>query len=653
MNFFEAQDRSRRNTRRLVFLYVLATLIIVAMVTSVVGVVFGQWLHSGGPSPIGAEWLARNTPLFATTALSTTGFIGLATAYKVARLSSGGSRVALDMGGSAVPSDVTDPLRRRLRNVVEEMAIASGVPVPEIFVLEEESAINAFAAGFSPDDAAIAVTRGTLESLDRDELQGVVAHEFSHILNGDMRLNIRLMGVLFGILAIGIIGRLILRGSRHGSFRSSSNDRGGAAIGVVLGIALFVIGYVGVFMGRLIKAGVSRQREFLADASAVQFTRQTDGIAGALRKIAGYSEGSRLRATDPEEISHMLFAGGIRSISAMLATHPPIEERIRALDPSFDPSRLEPVDSGTLARGVGLRDESDAITGPVSGFSGRTTVEPGDWLTHAGNPGDEHVRFAGSLRRSIPELLHAAAHSKDQSPLLAVALVLDTDQIERQRQLAFLNARLGDLRTRRIAALHEEYATLGPQYRLALLDVAFPALKDRPAAELNFLIELVDALIEMDGRVDLAEYSFARVLQGQLGDAAAPRRILRGNQRLSGNRRALTAARTLLGVFAYRGHGSQGESEAAYRAGISKLPVGPRALADWAELRPPGDWVGAMDGALDELNGLRALDKQTVLSALITVARYDAGITLGESEMLRAVASVLQCPLPPLVGDRR
>jgi Zn-dependent protease with chaperone function len=311
MNFFDAQDKARRSTRWLVIVYIIATILIVAGVTLVVGIALHMMFRGDRPP---------EPAILGFTAAATTLFILGATLYKTTRLSSGGGRVAQDMGGTRVPPDVQDPFRRRLRNVVEEMAIASGVPVPEIYVLEEESGINAFAAGYTPADAAVAVTRGTLELLERDELQGVIAHEFSHILNGDMRLNIRLMGVLFGIMVLGLIGRTII------------------------GLGLLILGWIGVFFARLIKAAVSRQREFLADASAVQFTRQTAGIANALKKIGGYSRHSYIKSVDPEEISHMLFAGGIAHLRALFATHPPLTERIRALDPGFRESDYPKVD---------------------------------------------------------------------------------------------------------------------------------------------------------------------------------------------------------------------------------------------------------------------------------------------------------------------
>jgi Zn-dependent protease with chaperone function len=281
LDFFDAQDKRRRATRWLVLVFLLATTVIIAAVTLIVAAALALAQPQLAAGALDPAWLSANAGLLATVAGATAGVIGLASLYRTARLSAGGGQVARELGATPVPTDVQDPLRRRLRNVVEEMAIASGVPVPEIYVLEQEPGINAFAAGFNPGDAAVAVTRGTLETLDRDELQGVVAHEFSHILNGDMRLNIRLMGLLFGILAIALAGRMVLRGTRHVRV-SGRSGRNGAPVVLVVGVGLFLIGSIGVLFARLIKAGVSRQREYLADASAVQFTRQTQGIAGAL-----------------------------------------------------------------------------------------------------------------------------------------------------------------------------------------------------------------------------------------------------------------------------------------------------------------------------------------------------------------------------------
>ena len=361
MNFFDAQSKAKRATRWLVVVYVVATLLIVAGVTAIVWAAF---YNSANTARV------TDPSLLIAAALATVALILGSTLYKTAVLSSGGGRVALDLGGTLVPPDVRDPLRRRLRNVVEEMAIASGVPVPEIYVLESENGINAFAAGFAPTDAAIAVTRGTLELLDRDELQGVIAHEFSHILNGDMRLNIRMMGVLFGIMVIGIIGRMVLRGGYYSGISSSRRNKGAPAI-MAIGLGLTLLGWIGVLFARIIKAAVSRQREYLADASAVQFTRQTSGIANALKKIGGYSGKSFFHAADPEEVSHMLFAGGLARLSSMFATHPPLTERIQALEPSFrsgdypqvDLRQRQPVVTAEAASGLTASAAPEAAAG--------------------------------------------------------------------------------------------------------------------------------------------------------------------------------------------------------------------------------------------------------------------------------------------------
>lgn len=325
MNFFERQRQLRRLSVRLVLLFAIAVVGIIVTVDLAVLFAFNAFDASVG----------NIAGIVAVASLATAAVIALATLYRMATLKGGGGRVARELGGDYVPEDTVDPQLRRLRNVVEEISIASGVPVPEIYVLQNEASINAFAAGWSTSDAAIAVTRGALERLNRDELQGVIAHEFSHVVNGDMRLNIRLMGLLFGILFLAVAGETILR---SGVFTRSRNEKSGGNPLPLIGIALLVAGYIGVLVGRVIKASVSRQREYLADASAVQFTRQTSGLAGALKKIAGLPAGSKLVSPKTEEVGHMLFATG--KLSAIFATHPPLPDRIKALDPTFDPAQL-------------------------------------------------------------------------------------------------------------------------------------------------------------------------------------------------------------------------------------------------------------------------------------------------------------------------
>ena len=330
MDFFERQDQARRNTKLLVAYFIAAVILIVAAVYLVIAALFLREKYE--PGTIAWLWHAK---LFWGVTLGTLAIILGGTLYKMSEVSGGGGAVAKMLGGRLLNPGTQDEHERKLLNVVEEMSIASGTPVPEVYVLDQEESINAFAAGHTTNDAAIGVTRGCARTLSRDELQGVIGHEFSHILNGDMRLNVRLIGIVHGILCIAILGRILLRTGSSSS--SGSGNRKGSNPLPVIGVALLIIGGIGVLFGRLIKSAVSRQREFLADAAAVQFTRNPAGLSGALKKIGGYVFGSRLLTPHAEEASHLYFGNGLgEAWFGLMATHPPLDERIRAIDPSFD-----------------------------------------------------------------------------------------------------------------------------------------------------------------------------------------------------------------------------------------------------------------------------------------------------------------------------
>ena len=629
MNFFDAQDRARRSTRWLVVVYVVATILIVAGVTLIVGV---------GLNAVGQYDSLADPTILGFTAVATTLFILGATLYKTTVLSSGGGRVAQDMGGTRVPPDVTDPLRRRLRNVVEEMAIASGVPVPEIYVLEQESSINAFAAGFTPGDAAVAVTRGTLELLERDELQGVIAHEFSHILNGDMRLNIRMMGVLFGIMVLGIIGRLIVRGSYHSSIVSSRRKGGSSGI-MFIGLGLLILGWIGVFFARIVKAAVSRQREFLADASAVQFTRQTDGIANALKKIGGFSRHSYIESVDPEEVSHMLFAGGIARLTSVFATHPPLTERIQALDPSFrerDYPDVDPRQRRTVKKSPQVAGFAEAGVAPQD-----AAAVAGNIAAAVGRPEPQHVEYAQRIRRNIPEVLYDAAHAPEEAFLLTVALVLDEPHAG--RQLHIIEEQLGAERATLVRTYFEEIRKLGPRYRLPLLEIAFPMLRARPRSQMEYLLKLVRRLIEIDGHVDISEFCIYRVLASHLSQAADPVAEKTGNR--APRKKARDAALDVLRIVADQGNDDAEAREHAYQAGVS-------TFGDWAtaeKARSDGEQtVEVLGRGLDVLRKMNSAGRKSLLQAVSNTITHDGKLNLREAELLRAICASLDCPLPPL-----
>ncbi|MEM7281517.1 MAG: M48 family metallopeptidase [Pseudomonadota bacterium] len=648
MNFFDRQDNARKTTTRLIILFVIAVVAVVLAIDLVVAAILAT-TQVGSPLALAALPLeGQNLSILAGSSLATLGLIGVSSLVKVTTLSAGGGKVARSLGGTLITPDVQDPLRQRLHNVVEEMAIASGVPVPEVYVLEEEEGINAFAAGFTTGDAAVAVTRGALDRLTRAELQGVIAHEFSHILNGDMRINMRLIGILFGILVIGMMGRIILRSGSRSSF-SRSNNRGGSAFAI--GAALFVVGYVGFFFGRLIKAAVSRQREYLADASAVQFTRQTDGLAGALKKIGGFPSGSEVKDPSAEEVSHMFFAKGFASLKSVFATHPPLNERIQALEPSFKASDF----------GVGLPEPQDLDAWSqinnerVSAFAytpeaNRVEVVVDEVTDSVGNPTMAHVHHAAEVRASLPQTLYEASQGQEGAMLLLIALILNPVRATRHRQLGAVRGKLGVRRANKAVRFFDELAELGHQYRLPLLELAFPTLKARPASELEFLTEFVEELVQLDGKVEPFEYALMRMLLVHLGDAKRPRRSLSRRHTLK-LEEALPEVAQLLSVVAWVGGHSNEESAAnAFGQGRTYIldSVG-EGNDNFSDFEKPEDWLDHMDHALDQCDRLEDHDKEVLIHALAVTIVHDGVVTQSEGEFLRAICASIHCPLPPLI----
>jgi len=626
MNFFDAQDKARRSTRRLIIVYLLATALIVAGVSFVVAFALTTTTTTSAGRTIGDP-----TPIVVAAAVITTLVILGATLIKTMTLSTGGAKVATSMGGVPVDPDTRDPLRRRLRNVVEEMAIASGTPMPDLFVLEAESGINAFAAGYTPGDAAIAVTRGALEVLDRDELQGVIAHEFSHVLNGDMRLNIRMMGVLYGIMVIGLLGRTVLRGSHYGALSSRRNKNGGAIL--FIGIGLAVAGWVGVFAARLIKAAVSRQREHLADASAVQFTRQTSGIAGALKKIGGYEPATLIRSTDPEEVSHMLFGPGLK-FSSMFATHPPLDERIRALEPNFSADDYVPVT-------VAVRQQvADEAASQIAGFAA-ASPERRPVMEAIGNPTAENIAVAQQLRIEMPQRLYDAAHSTDGAFQLTIALLIDVEEASFDRQRQVLSEQLGD---RHSAEIFELARLIGQQeraIRLPLLEIAFPALKRRPKGQLDYLLNLLHTLMTVDGHISIFEFCYYRVIVANVKHATDPT-ARPGRQKLT-RRDVRDATLSLLRIVAIAGHRTAADAEKAFAAGRATLPSW---AADAAFDASAGYSADALDSALTLLSSLNLRSRERLVRALTAVVTDDGVVEGPEAELMRATCAVFDCPLP-------
>ncbi|MCH9048708.1 MAG: M48 family metallopeptidase, partial [Proteobacteria bacterium] len=441
MNFFESQDRVRKNTFQLVFLFTLAVVTLIIMTNLLVMVVFGyinsEQMQDGGTLLQQMDWQT-----FAAVSAGVGVVVLAGSLYKIMALSAGGKTVAEALGGKLIPQNTDDLKQRKLLNVVEEMAIASGTPAPPVYLLVDEPGINAFAAGFSPRDAVIGVTQGTIDHLSRDQLQGVIAHEFSHIFNGDMRLNIRLMGVLNGILIIGIIGYFILYSAAF-SRRGRSSGKGAGGI-LVLGIGLMVIGFAGTFFGGLIKAAVSRQREYLADASAVQFTRNPDGIAGALKRIGGLEFGSKVENPGAPEVSHAFFAQGISGfMQSLSATHPPLAKRILRIDPHWN-GNFESSDKTDSPRDEKEADKKESMTREelakkvATVVTGVAMADVTKAIDQIGNPKQETINYARSLISELPMVIKEAAREPYGARAVIYSLVLDPGQEVRGRQLKHL-----------------------------------------------------------------------------------------------------------------------------------------------------------------------------------------------------------------------
>jgi len=633
MNFFQRQHDVRRLSRRLVVLFVLAVVTLVVIVDLVTFLALDM---AGQPAEFTLNLLI-GVSAFMIIAIGLTSFV-----RTLMLRNGGGGKVARSLGGMLVPENTPDPRLRRLRNVVEEMAIASGTPVPEVYVLPDENGINAFAAGFTPADAAVAVTHGALERLNRDELQGVIAHEFSHVVNGDMRLNIRLMGVLFGILGLAVIGRILL---------ATRGDRNPLPL---IGLVLMVVGYIGVFFGRLIKAAVSRQREYLADASAVQYTRQTEGLTSALKKIGGLDGGSRLAAKRAEDVSHMLFGEG-RKFSSWFATHPPLEQRIKTLDPTFDPRQLEALSRQWQTQPPSGMREDQAMGLAPAGYQplpppqAVMPVHPSHVVASIGTaaaPSAVAHQRAGAILASIPApLLDRARHPETVLPLVLGLLMAGAPGPDGVRH-QIIAGRFGPSVATSARSLAAELTTLHPVLRLPLAELAFPVLRrhPRPDAVMACIHELAGA----DGQLDLHEYCLSRLLHRELYESR--HRTSPWTGRRQPQEAVNRAVATLIAVLARAGHADPAAARAAYLAGLAQVvPSAPRPSTPLPFAPVPPAMLEQVWPVLDGLDGP---EKEFLVTGMVTVIGHDGVMTVSEIELLRTVCALLHCPLPPLADVR-
>ncbi|HAS8609682.1 TPA: Zn-dependent protease [Vibrio vulnificus] len=613
MDFFQHQDVARQRTGLLVFLFIFAVLTITALVSTLsIAIYLGVTEAPFDPHTA----VSYSLICFAGVAF----VIAMSSLIRLSDLKSNGGRgVAESMGGKLISTDTTSSKHRQLLNVVEEMAIAAGVPVPPVYLMEHERGINVFAAGMSIDDAVIGITQGALDSFSRDELQGVIAHEFSHILNGDMRLNTRLIGILFGITCIAHFGHLVLDNMPRSSrvSRSSSDSDKGFAIIFMIALVCLVLGWLGTLFGSMIKAAISRQREFLADASAVQFTRNDQGIAGALKKIGGYSYGSTLNARSTSEFSHMMFGQAqLSGLSGFFATHPPLEERIRRIEPQWDgsfkraSSQQAPAFDSQMSSGFSSQQHSQYVE----------EVPSSDQLSEIGQ----------QLIGQLPQPLIDIAREPYSARFIAFALIHDGS--DRQREMIKCHVPPASQPQLLPWLDHDIPAHL----RLPLLELSIPALKALSEGQRARFCQVLRDLALADDHYSLAEWCVVNLLEKQLltSFGKAPQR--------KSIKQLQESVVWLLRELAWVCHTDPVSAQSAYNQSLALLGLASHPLEpahhNWKLSR----------AALELLLQLKIADRKTFVKACRLAIESDGQISVAEGELYRVIACFLEVPVPPL-----
>ena len=652
MDFFVRQDIARKNSKILIFYYSVAVLGISFLIGLTVLFIRSWLLESEGIRYLEESINFFDLKVFLLSAGPVLVLILLASFFKSLALSKGGgAMVAKSLGGREVDRSTNNHNERVLVNVIEEMSIASGVPVPSIFILDQEDDINAFAAGYTPSDAAIGVTSGCLNMLNRDELQGVIAHEFSHILNGDMRLNIRMISILFGILVLTLIGYFTIRflpwgSSRRSSSNSKEGNGGGVAIILIIALAMMIFGFIGQIMAKLIKAAVSRQREFLADASAVQFTRNPAGISGALKKIGG-GAGSIISHHRAEEASHMFFGSCFKKkFINIFATHPPLEDRIRAIDGTFD--GFDFIDNQDHTHSQSEQTESG-----ISSFSGGDSNLINDEsqqhrlnsLEQLGQINEEQLYVARGILTTINDKIIDAVRDKSGAKVVAGFLLLSSDELIKKKQIVIINDFVGpsfdDLEFHINEISDSPSAT-----KMALMDLCLPSLRNCSENEYDQFCNYVDALIFADDQVDLFEYMVQRIIRrhldkyfGRVKKISAFRYVSLSNVN--------NECSLILSAMAGVGSAIKSESQEAFSNGAFILES--EGSGNLKMLEQDQFGLHEIDQALDTLEKCSGILKKKILVACGTAALSDNHINCLEIELLRAIADSIGTPIPPFV----
>ena len=593
-DFFERQEKARRATRRLVFWFAFGLAGTAAAVYFLV--IFALKASGCYDASSASLWDPKTAACVFAGTLRVVGGASLVKSREFG--SSAGADVARQLGGREVSPSAARPDERRLLNVVQEMSLAAGVPVPRIFILENEQSINAFAAGTRTDRAAVAVSRGALDKLSRDELQAVIGHEFSHILNGDMRLNIRLVGWIFGLIVISLLGQILLRAGAFSPRTRSRDGKNAAALVLLIGVGLLAIGFISQIFAQIIQAAISRHRERLADASATQFTRNPKALANALSRIGGDAAGSRISSPRAGEFAHLFFASGV---NALFATHPPLEERIRALDPSWDGEFLPPLSAPERAENA------------EANLSGLRNV---------------------SETNSVPPFLAEMTRNADDAKTL-ICLLMMTDSPERNvEQAKILLEREKSAVFKKMEHLWERMRNFPREKRIAAVLVAAPALRELSARDRREFCETLDLLAQTDGNVSIFEFCILAAVRGLL---------LSESQRKLSPSDVRSEAELVLNFFLRGNKTPRSRWAQDLSAALAKQTMFPGSLRvlDDAALNFP-----ALEAAFRKLRASPIRIREQLLFTARDVIAADGEITPEENDVLSAFAVAIACPAP-------
>jgi len=638
MNFFDFQDEAKKKTKFLVFYFIIAVLLIILAVNAAVyAVLFNKEIREYG---LHVDLRLQQT-LWMYISAGVLVVIAFGSLLKLYLLRHGGRSIAAMVNARPILPDTQDFNEKRLIHVVEEMAIASGVKMPILYVMDNEQALNAFVAGTKPTDTVLVVTKGLLDALNRDELQGVIGHEFSHIFNGDMQINVRLIGILAGILAIGQVGRFLLRSSVGGRRGRSKNNgaQGGVAL---LALALFLIGYIGLFFGALIKSAISRQREFLADASAVQYTRNPNGIAGALIKIKAHADTSHLKSSHAEDISHMCFGESLKYFISLFNTHPPLDIRIKRLDNDgkLEAEYLVDKDEKETVEPVEKKNKPphSSFPGMLVGAAVVTSVAMTAQTVSAavGQVAEDSVKQAEVLYSQIPEKILELAHSPSQVRILLISFLMPKDDSWQIQAKHLIEQKMGEAEWLSIQDLIPEIEKLDRALYLPIVEISMPALLQNSDATLASVISMLETMSRLDNKITPFEFAMVHLIQHRVKPTPP-----RGPYSKFDS--VLSEIAILLTFVLAASKMPMIDQEACFTSVFSRFSKRTTYLAR-SNLKP-----AIVDDAISTLNGLVPKLKQELIEAIAQCVIHDGKIELEESELLRTIAASLDCPIPPLI----